>query len=193
MICQSQNKGENIFSKEGISKITIDGNQIFNIKVEAIETDEVKIFSLTDGEYQDDFRVFSELKEETLNIRLLRSPFYNKPDDKRNAHKVIAATLKILLPKNQNLSIISDVGSVNLEGHFNTLFVQLREGHFKLKGQAKSVTVNTIEGGIYIVTSEANIEAESSYGKVDIAEILTGKHHWKLKSIHGNITAVIQE
>ena len=189
----SQNKGETVFSAIGISKVVVNGNQIFNIDIETSEAEDIKVFSLTDGEYQDDFKVFSELKDGLLNIGLIRSPFYNKPDDKRNAHKVIAATLKIILPKNHDLSVTSDVGSVDIKGDFNTLFIQLAEGYFKFEGIARSAVVNTIEGAISIATQNADVEAISSYGKIDIEKMIVRDNRWQLQSIHGNINVVKKE
>ena len=192
-IGNAQNKGENKFSTKGISKIVVDGYQIFNIDVETSGTDTIKVFSLTDGEYKDDFKVFSELKNGQLNIGLRRSPFYDKLDDKRNAHKVIAATLKIILPEDLDLSITSDIGSVNIKGDVNMLFVQLAEGYLKFEGKAKSAIINTIDGDIHVTTNNAMVEATSSYGNVNIDKKIVGNASLKLKSIHGNVTVTKKE
>ena len=190
---KAQNKRETTHSAENISKVIIDGNQIFNIEIIATATNEIKINSLTDGEYQDDYQVFSVENDGMLNIELRRTPFYNTPDDKRNAHKVIAATLKIEMPKNLELSVISDIGSVILTGDFKALFVELAQGSFRAEAEAKFATINTMDGAIDVKTKDALIETDSKRGLVNIPNDMFGFNVWQLKTIGGNITVVKNE
>ena len=91
----SQNKLQKQLSAEHIESININGNQIFSISVSTSNTDEIKIISVLDGEYQNDFQIVLNEENHALNLSLQRLSLTEIPDDKRNAHKVIAATLHL--------------------------------------------------------------------------------------------------
>lgn len=184
----TQNKTETTYNTSSVKKIVIDGNQIFTIDVSVAETDLVTVTSATDGEYQNDFKVISQLKGNTLHLALQRATLTVAPDDKRNAHKVIAATLQIELPRSKSITINSDIGSAHLKGDFDTILVQLNQGDFSIYGTAKTLNVKTIGGNINATTKDALIETDSHKGLVDIPNDLFGFNVWKLKTNSGNIT-----
>ena len=185
--CFSQNKTESTYDAKLITKVVVNGNEIFNTDVVETDGDFIKIESITDGEYQNDFRIVSELKANILYIALQASSIENLPDDKRNAHKVIAATLKIKMPSKKSLSIKSNVGSVNLNGNFNEINVELKQGDFIMEGVAKLAIIKTFDGNIYAKTKNTIIETDSHHGLVSIPNGSFGFNLWKLKTIGGNI------
>jgi len=184
----SQNKLEKQLFAENIETIVINGNQIFNILVSTSKTNKITIYSKLDGEYQDQFHLITQQQNDSLKLNLKRLPFTSKIDDKRNAHKVVAAALHLEIPDGLNLSINSDIGSVKLNGDFNSLSVELYQGHAEVSGSAKNATINTLSGYIYIATKNADIKATSNNGKVKVDEFNNVNSYWKLKSINGNIT-----
>ena len=52
-----------------------------------------------DGEYQNEFQVVDRIKNGVLHLKLEHLSFSDIADDKRNAHKVIAATLQLEIPQ----------------------------------------------------------------------------------------------
>ncbi|MFK7832892.1 MAG: hypothetical protein AB8B52_06430 [Winogradskyella sp.] len=185
-----QNKFQKQLSAQHIEFISINGNQIFNISVTTSKTDDISVTSTLDGEYQNDFQMVIKEDKSTLNLSLEQLSFEAIPDDKRNAHKVIAATLHLEIPEQLKLQILSDVGSVNLIGTFKSLFVELKQGQCKVKGDVKTATINTLDGDITIWTKSANVEASSNHGKVILDEFSMSNSTWNLTSINGNITVV---
>ena len=186
-MCYSQNKSETTYDSKLISKIVVNGNQIFNINIVASVNELITVESATDGEYQNDFSVVSEIKGNALYIKLQRSAIEIIPDDKLNAHKVIAATLKIKMPSKKSITINSDVGSVNLKGDFNEVNVELKQGNFIMEGVARFASIKTFDGNIYAKTKNTIIETDSHHGLVDIPNDSFGFNLWKLKTIGGNI------
>ncbi|RNC88403.1 MAG: hypothetical protein ED556_04250 [Winogradskyella sp.] len=183
----SQNTSQNIFQANGISDIRVDGDQIFNISVNTLDTDKITVSSITDGEYQNDVSVISEIKGNQLFLKLEHTTLYKTPDDKRNAHKVVAATLKIELPENLKLSVKSDVGSVNVKGDFLELKLNLEQGGCNIEGYARLATIQTIDGNIFAKTNNAIIETDSRHGLVDFPNDIMGFNVWRLKTNKGNI------
>ena len=125
-----------------------------------------------------------------MTLGLEHVSFLEIPDDKRNAHKVIAATLHMEIPKYLSLHILSDIGSLYLKGAFKSLLIELLQGRCNVEGISKTATINTLDGDINVVTKSASVEANSNHGKVTIDDFSDAISIWKLKSINGNITVV---
>ncbi|WP_411766394.1 hypothetical protein [Winogradskyella sp. A3E31] len=186
----AQNTINKAISAKDISEIVVDGNQIFNIEVEARPSKEIIINSLTDGEYQNEYKIHSEIKDGQLFIKLQKTPLYNIPDDKRNAHKVVAATLKVVMPEGLNIAIKSDIGSVNALGKFKTISIELLQGSVNVIGFAERAMINTFDGNICVTTENATIEAVSNNGKITVPKERFKNAYWILKSIDGDIKVV---
>ncbi len=99
LVTQSQNSTEEQFLADGIVKIEINGNQIFTIKIDTGDVNFITVASLVDGEYENNFQIVSQIKDAKLIISLSKNPFRSVNDDKRNAHKVVAASLEIRVPR----------------------------------------------------------------------------------------------
>ncbi|MUU78523.1 DUF4097 family beta strand repeat-containing protein [Winogradskyella endarachnes] len=186
----AQNIIEKIVQLDDITSIAINGNDIFNISVSTSKTDKIKIASTLDGEYQNDFQIVVHEEKSTLKLSLEHVSLEEIPDDKRNAHKVIAATLHIEIPESLNVNILSDIGSVNLLGTFNVLNVELLRGQLNIKGKVKTATVNTLDGNIHVITNSATIEANSNHGEIELDEFSNTISIWRLTSIHGDIKVI---
>lgn len=172
---------------DNLSTIMVDGNQIFNISVCTSSVDRIKMESKVDGEYQSQFQIISKLQNDSLFVDLEQFSFTDIADDKRNAHKMVAVTLELEIPENLKLNIFSDVGSVNLNGNFNSIFIELSQGYCIVKGSTNEAVINTIDGNISVKTNNSLVEASSNHGEVSIDEFNNGTSIWKLQSINGNI------
>ena len=190
---EAQNVLKKTLKADDIETIVINGNQIFRISVSTKKTDVITITSTLDGEYQNEFQITTEENDKKLTLSLEHLSLNTIADDKRNAHKVIAATLYLQIPEELNLTIKSDVGSVDLKGDFKVLSVELLNGHFEFTGKARAATVNTIDGDIKVLTSNATVSAYSNHGQVKLDEFAESNSNWKLRSINGNISVVQQE
>jgi hypothetical protein len=192
-VAQAQNVLEKKILAKSIETISIDGNQIFTISVSTAKTDYITLKSTLDGEYQNQFQIVTVIENGVLNLSLEHLSFTTIADDKRNAHKVIAATLVLEIPDNLNLNILSDVGSVHAEGTFNTIVIELVQGYCEISSSAKTSRINTMEGHITIATQNARINASSNHGNVTLDPLKTGNSIWNLRSINGDITVVKRE
>jgi hypothetical protein len=193
MIGQAQNILKKALNADAIKSILIDGNQIFSISVETSKIEDIVITSTLDGEYQNEFQIITKYDGSLLMLKLEHLAFSKIADDKRNAHKVIAATLHLEIPENLSLNITSDIGSVNAIGNFDMLSIELLQGYCKVKGSAKIVVINTIDGKIDVVTKYGKFIASSKNGKVTKDDFEPSELSWNLKSINGDITVVKEE
>ena len=190
-------EAQNILEKKllacGIETISIYSNQIFKISISTLKTDYITVKSTLDGEYQNQFQIVTEEADGKLNLRLELLAFSVIADDKRNAHKVIAATLYLEIPEKLSLRISSDIGSVNLCGNFDSLSIALLQGYCEVMGITYNATINTIRGGIKVVTQSARIDANSNNGNVTLDEFSISSSLWKLRTINGDITVAKRE
>ncbi|NNE31287.1 MAG: hypothetical protein HKN40_02850 [Winogradskyella sp.] len=189
----AQNSLSKDFSAENISTVKIDGSEIFNITVESSISSRISLTSILDGEYQNQYQIVTQRNTDTLNISLKIIPFTTQTDDKRHAHKVIAATLHVELPDNLDLKIGSDVGSAIINGKFKRLSVALLQGNCFFEGKASTALINTIDGTIKVITKNANVHAISKNGIVNIDTNKPTGDSWRLESINGNISVHNQE
>ena len=193
----SFSEAQNTLNKElkasTIKTITINGNQIFDISIVSAQTNAILISSTLDGEYQNNYQIATKIDQNELLLGLEYMAFEDIPDDKRNAHKVIAAELTLTIPHNLNINIISDIGSVEIKGEYNIILIELLQGHFRADALSKNATINTIDGRIDVMTKNTKINASSKNGKVSADSFNSSKYQWNLKSVNGNITVLKKE
>lgn len=187
---EAQNVLEKKILADDIETISINGNQVFSISISTVKTEYITIKSTLDGEYQNQFQILIEDENGELKLSLERMVFEVIADDKRNAHKVIAAALHLEIPEQLTLNIFSDVGSVHLNGNFDVLSIELFQGHCEVIGKVNNATINTIDGNINVVTQSATINANSNNGSIILDEFSMSKSVWKLQTINGDITVV---
>ncbi len=192
MVHSQNNRFERIMS-ESIQTIAINGNQIFKIEVETHNLPEILLRSQIDGEYQDLFQITNSIEGPVLTFQLEENPVVSIPDDKRNAHKVVAASLRLTIPKDMNLDIVSDIASVKLKGSYRQLTVQLLEGFCEIRGEIFMATVNTVNGGIKVETSSGEVSATSRYGEIKADNFKRKEGKWLLQSIRGDITVINED
>jgi len=189
----AQNSFDKHIEASDIERIVINGNQIFSISVSTHNSKNITMRSTIDGEYQEEFQITNTKQNQILYLKLEQNPFMSIPDDKRNAHKVVAASLNLVIPVNLDIDIKSDIGSVELTGNFKDITVQLFTGFCKIQGQAKAALINTVDGNIDIKTLNAEVIANSTYGSTEIETFPLKTTVWRLKSIYGNISVKKQE
>jgi hypothetical protein len=185
----AQNTSIKQIRADHIKEFFVDGNQLFLIDVKTSRSNIISINSIVEGEYENEYQIFTSINGDRLDIKLEQIAFREIADDKRNALKVIAAKLLLEIPQKKNLSIESDIGSVILNGSFNSISIQLQQGYCNLKGNTKEALINTIDGNINIQTGDAKIvSAVTNNGKVNIYPFKVKSSLYNLKSINGDIS-----
>ncbi|WP_431156860.1 hypothetical protein [Winogradskyella poriferorum] len=171
-----------------ITEINIEGNEIFQIDIETVATKYISFESIVDGEYENEFQVVSAVVGNKINLKLEQYSYAFIKDDKRNAHKIVAAKLILKVPEKLNLNVISDISNVTLKGKFDALDIRLQEGYFKILGEVSEANVSTINGSIVVRTRNARINANSSNGELELAQFTNPRSTFNLKTVNGNIS-----
>lgn len=169
------------------TRVKINGNQIFEIEIQSEKRNTIELISIVDGEYGEHFQFDIKLIKDAYTISLWQSQLSIIEDDKRNAHKVVAAKMLLKLPEGFIVDVMSDVGNLELTGNFKTLRASLQMGYFRFQGLVDFLEVETRDGNIHLQTKDVNVEARSSNGLVTVSNSIQGNGSVTLKSINGNI------
>jgi hypothetical protein len=183
----AQSKMLRTLEASDIDRIVIKGDQIFEMEVTSQNRTTIEMTTLLDGEYENDYQIIATKKNQVLEIQLVFNSFSVIPDNKRNAHKVVAATLKLLIPHEQKLEVTSDVGFLIAKGNYKSLLVNLQNGYFNFEGVAQYLRAETNRGNIYFTSKNTHTEAFSANGAVRGDNLSNGPHTAILKSIRGDI------
>lgn len=171
-----------------ISSIVIDGQQCFDIRVEAVPSDQVVVRAEMEGEYQGDVLVQTETLGNTLHISTVPSPAFQWPNDKLGAHKVLSIRLHVSLPEFQQVRINGAFASLSTQGRFREVDIHLQDGQCELRHQSETTRVTTDAADIYAWVSEGVVETSSRHGRVEVDSLPPGDSRLSLRTRHGDIT-----
>lgn len=173
--------------------LQIDAGQCYSVELETAAVDVMEVEATMEGEYGSD--ILLKLGEEgsTTRIEAGVQPFFNLPDDKLSAHKVIAISLKILLPQNRSVEIYGRSANIAARGRYEKLHIILDSGGCSLFDVSRLVEVSTRTADIYVVSPGATILAESRYGVVNPNAIPAGDARYSLRTISGDIRLIRME
>lgn len=172
--------------------VYIKSDDIFQIKVTTHKTDKIAIYTQIDGETFESTLLHTEIEDGILKITTGRTPDYVPFNDKLSAHKILSIVLEVSLPEGLMLEVYSALASVNAQGDYAQIQVNLGRGgcylsNFRFR---ESVRINTISGNIELKTKKAVIHAQSRNGTIVIPKGMTGAKTIHLQSIDGDITVI---
>lgn len=175
------------FDGSQLSTVSISGNTIFKISITTKKEKDIKLILQVDGENNEQVVLQTHIRRDTLFVESTYQPLFIKPDDKLSAHKKISIELTIFVPEHFNISITSDIASVNATGNYNYFMTELLNGHFTATGFFTDLLVNTIHGNISLETDAAQLKLQSKNGTITQDKIDHGRSQISLHSINGNI------
>ena len=172
---------------QGVSFIQIDSENCFKVELTTASDKRIIVESDMDGEYMQNL-VLNVLKEgNTVWIGAGFQPNFKDPNDKLSAHKVVSISLKISIPQYLDVSLSGTNSNVSATGDYDNLKIALTDGTCSLERVGENITVSSQSGNIALLTSGAEIQADSKYGKVDREFIPYGDNQFTLNTITGNI------
>lgn len=188
----AQKRLSQTYDASGIEELYINSNEIFQINISAIETEQITINTVIDGEVFASTLLNSVIEQKTLKITTGNTPDYVPFNDKLSAHKVIAITLEVSIPLGTDLSIYSTLANVATDGSFGEVRVDLDRGRFvgTTFRFRESANINTLDGSITLHTAQARLSVQSRRGTIEIPDKMTAGPVLNVKSIDGNITVV---
>ena len=178
---------QNIFSSD-FEEIIIDADEIFKINIISEKRRTLKYKSHSEGEYVNDIRLKTGLKNHTFYIEAIYPKQLVGGFDKLSAHKVFSLELDLYLPEDKMIMVSSNSASLIVSGKFESFSANLQQGYCRLKSFEGNATINTYKGNIEAEVISGEITAKSRHGEVSVDQNLFGMHQIKLTSINGDIS-----
>lgn len=180
---------EQSFYDKNIKALYIKSDDIFEIHLSTSQNNHITIGTRIDGETFESSILKTRVDNNTLKIETGRTPDFEPFNDKLSAHKVLSIVLYISLPEGLDLDIFSTLASVDAQGHFGQVQLNLGRGDCRLVDFRfrESATINTLSGAIHVEVGSAEVHAQSRNGNVVIPAGFGEGYPLMLKSIHGDI------
>ena len=178
---------------ENLKGIFIESDQIFQIYVKATNSDQLVISTEVEGETFETLEIDTALQNDLLYITTGRSVGFKAFDDKLAAHKVLSVVLHIELPANKELWVNSSLASVEAQGAYSYVNLNLSGGRANLLDFTGNGVVNTLRGAIDVETRTTKIEASSRNGSLHVATSPVSLYKLTLKSVDGSISVTQSE
>ncbi|SHI63417.1 hypothetical protein SAMN04488096_103117 [Mesonia phycicola] len=175
------------FSAGGVKEIILQADEIFKVEISTVSTKEIKLFTISEGEYFNDIQITAQQTSNKLYIASAYKEILTSGFDKLSAHKVYAVNLKLIVPENLKVIIVSNIASVYGEGKFNFLEAELNSGDCVLQNYYGKALINTLQGDVFISTKNAKVTAETNNGSLFIDKKLNFGNLIEIKSINGDV------
>ncbi len=173
--------------KPNIKSVQIDVNKCYALDISTADTDEMYIEATFDGEYQKDLLLVINEQKSSIMVDTKFQPSFIHPNDKLSAHKVIAIELKIVLPKNLNITAFGTSCNITATGKYKNLKLTVSEGDCFLVDVSKNTTVTTQKGNINISAKRGTFIFKNKFGFIHKDNIPKGNNLFSLTTISGNI------
>jgi len=187
MVSFSQKDTREIIDADNIKRISIDTDEVYLLEINSTKTSQIRIKTHSEGEYYDNIMLETLVHGEELNITTQYPERLTGGFDKLSAHKVFSLAVEIEIPEGLEVSIKSNISSLEAKGNFTSVYADLKQGYCKLIEFMGTAVINTYSGNILVETSSGLIEANSRNGEVDVPEFLPGRNPLRLTSIDGDI------
>jgi len=187
LVC-AQKRIEQSFSNSDLTEIVIDSDQVFEIYLSTVPSDQITIASQIDGETYNSSLVKAESDANTLKVTTGRTPDFIPFNDKLSAHKVLSIVLYITIPEGLDVTVRSTLAQVEISGTYNKLRIGLgRGGLIGEDIRFRESVINTISGNVQLQLYEANVIAESRNGTTSVDPFFNQGPSCTIQSIHGAI------
>ncbi|MFI8377632.1 hypothetical protein [Leeuwenhoekiella sp. NPDC079379] len=184
----SQKQIEYRIPSDLVKGVFVASDDVFEVFVKTSETKHISVHAEVEGETFESIILDPVVENGLWLMKVNRSVGFEAIDDKLAAHKVISIVLYIELPINKEVWVTSGLASVQVQGDYDYINMNLSGGDCKLFDFHGNGIVNTLRGTINVETSDTRIEALTRNGIKKIATNPNGRYQLKLKSVDGNIS-----
>lgn len=189
---QAQKVLDKAWDAASIRKLEIISDEIYHITVLSKETDDIRIITVVEGEHYENVVLNTSFLKGTRTITIGYTPYFEPPNDKLAAHKVISIKMVIHVPSRMEVAVKGALASVETTGVLSQLSLALEEG---------SILLNAFEGDAELKTKSGNItvhakQSVQGFGKSKRGTVQNtlnekGKFVVWAKSVNGDISLLL--
>ena len=167
--------------------IQIDASRFSEVSLTTAPGAELLVEATMEGEYQKDLIVEISEEDNALVLSGAFQPYFEAPNDKLSAHKVIAVSLLVQLPEDREVFLFGNSAQVMVAGVYRELEIVLNDGPCVLEAPGGKIKVRTQSGNIFLKADKGALRAQTKYGSVINDGLAVGKDQYDLESKSGNI------
>jgi hypothetical protein len=173
--------------------LQIDARQCSRVELETRDVETLEVEATINGEYSSEILLQFGEEGSTTTVEAGVQPLFKLPNDKLSAHKVVAISLKVILPEHRRIQLYGSRAIFTARGTYERLHLILEEGGCSLLDVTGQAEVSTRTADICVESPGATILAESRYGTVSPHRIPSGDTYYKLWTISGDIRLIRME
>ncbi len=170
-----------------VTNLQVDVESFSEVRLETTTGVELRMEAVMEGEYQKDIAVEITESGNTLLIAGSFQPYFESPNDKLSAHKVVAVTLFLQVPEDKVVGLYGTSARIRVKGAYRELEIVLNDGACILENPEGEIHVSTQSGDMNLTAERGMLKANSRYGKVEMQKIPPGENRYNLESVSGNI------
>lgn len=148
-LCAAQNSLQTQWSTQGLEQLVVSLPHASSIQVFAHEKKQISVQYRAEGEYQNRLRLGTKVNNNQLVLSESRAPGFAPFHDKLSAHKVLASTLKIGLPKDFPIRLKAANAIVDLDGNLHRIDLEVLEGEVHLNASHVYGSIRTQSAPIF--------------------------------------------
>jgi hypothetical protein len=170
-------------------KLNIDLTYVAHFEIDTHQENYIQTQLTLEGEYREMFNLSVLETEDTYDISLAKNPLFANFNDKLSAHKVLAITLKLRVPRQTVLDIDGLNSLVYTKGDYRELNVFLNEGVCYLNHDSQKSKIITTKADVFLEmnTPLEGIFFQSAFASAPKNNTPENEASWIVKSRDGNI------
>ncbi|MBL4663822.1 MAG: DUF4097 family beta strand repeat protein [Flavobacteriaceae bacterium] len=186
---QAQKIMEKSWNSNQFERIEIISDEIYHVKIISEATETIYVNTKVEGEHSENIVLLISEANKTLSLTHGFTPYLVMQNDKLAAHKVISIEMEIRVPPHFKVIINGAITSVETEGAFNNIQLDLGSGNCVLKNFKGNAQLNSKDGNILVFAEKTVFgEAKSRAGSVKNELPKEGQFFIKAESVNGDIT-----
>lgn len=172
---------------DNIKVVYFEADQVSEIHLETHKQTTFNLNSSSEGFYKSDLYFNYQIKQDSLIIKSIYPKRLEFGDNKMTSTQVFSVSVDLKIPNHIKLVINSNLASVFGRGKFKYFQLDTQSGQCDLDGIFQNAVINTYNGSIKIATKDADIDAYSQNGSVDVYDFLIQENPIRIKTVNGDI------
>jgi len=187
----SQKKVKHVITiDDSVTHLLFDLDNVFTITLSSAKSNRVIIKAISEGEYANHFVITEKRENKKLHISGNIAFTFPNNQDKLSTHKVHAIAVEIIIPKDLQTIVSSDVGNVSVTGKYNSMGTNLFSGNCYLNKVSGNFDIKTVSGDINLTAKSGEVVVVSKSGTITQEVLPIGRSNFMLKTAKGNIKIV---
>lgn len=172
---------------DNIKVVYFEADQVSEIYLETHKQKKFQLNSSSEGSYKSDLYFNYQIKQDSLIIKSVYPKRLEFGDNKMTSTQVFSVSVDLKIPNHIKLVINSNLASVFGKGKFQYFQLDTKSGQCDLEGIFQNAIINTYNGSINLTTEDADIDAYSQNGRVDVYNFLIQENPIRIKTVNGDI------